>query len=266
MVLTVFVLNLHHIEDRPVPRLVKQIVLFYMAHLLGVNVKDRPGTSCCGRKRKKTSKGPKTRRRRFVGSDGSRGKDKPLTFANRTALYHSAPLHLESPTTMTDITPDACSSTSGGGSVTVLGKNGSNNCTEHITMVRMEPKVVLNGGVDRTAKFIETIENKSAIKNDFKIEPKKMSKQSSIAATDNDSVFLDESFSDVECGGSTDGEDYVPATESHEVPPVDFSRDWKKIAEVFDRLFFWLFLLAIFISTLILFHPLTDSYIKRHSW
>ena len=39
--------------------------------------------------------------------------------------------------------------------------------------------------------------------------------------------------------------------------PEDYSKDWKKIAEIFDRLFFWLFLLAIVISTLILFHPLT---------
>ena len=43
----------------------------------------------------------------------------------------------------------------------------------------------------------------------------------------------------------------------------DFAKDWKLIAEVFDRLFFWLFLLAILISTVVLFHPLTDSYVKR---
>ena len=44
---------------------------------------------------------------------------------------------------------------------------------------------------------------------------------------------------------------------------VDFAREWRKVAEVFDRLFFWLFLMAILISTLVLFHPLTDSYLKR---
>ena len=43
----------------------------------------------------------------------------------------------------------------------------------------------------------------------------------------------------------------------------DYAKDWKKVAEVFDRLFFWLFLMAILISTLVLFHPLTDSYLKR---
>ena len=43
----------------------------------------------------------------------------------------------------------------------------------------------------------------------------------------------------------------------------DYSKDWKRLAEIFDRLFFWLFLLAILISTLILFHPLTKSYMQQ---
>ena len=41
-----------------------------------------------------------------------------------------------------------------------------------------------------------------------------------------------------------------------------YAKEWRRVAEVFDRLFFWLFLLAILISTLVLFHPLTDSYIR----
>ena len=36
----------------------------------------------------------------------------------------------------------------------------------------------------------------------------------------------------------------------------NYSKDWIRIAEVFDRLFFWMFLLAIVISTLVLFHPI----------
>ena len=51
-----------------------------------------------------------------------------------------------------------------------------------------------------------------------------------------------------------------PAEENHD---IDFAKDWRRVAEVFDRLFFWLFLLAILISTLVLFHPLTDAYLKR---
>lgn len=39
----------------------------------------------------------------------------------------------------------------------------------------------------------------------------------------------------------------------------DNAKDWKKVAEIFDRLFFWLFLFAIVITTLILFHPLTKE-------
>ncbi|CAD5112703.1 DgyrCDS1923 [Dimorphilus gyrociliatus] len=42
----------------------------------------------------------------------------------------------------------------------------------------------------------------------------------------------------------------------------DFSADWKRMAEVFDRLFFWFFLTAILITTLILFHPLTKACMK----
>ena len=43
----------------------------------------------------------------------------------------------------------------------------------------------------------------------------------------------------------------------------DYGKDWKRMAEVFDRLFFWLFLLAILVSTLVLFHPLTNSYMRN---
>ena len=44
-----------------------------------------------------------------------------------------------------------------------------------------------------------------------------------------------------------------------DVPPAtatDYSKDWKRVAEIVDRLFFWLFLLAITLSTLVLLHPL----------
>jgi hypothetical protein len=41
---------------------------------------------------------------------------------------------------------------------------------------------------------------------------------------------------------------------------AEYSKDWIKLAEVFDRIFFLLFLSAIVITTLLLFHPLTKSY------
>ena len=52
-------------------------------------------------------------------------------------------------------------------------------------------------------------------------------------------------------------------SDAEEAEKKDYAKEWQCVAEVFDRLFFWLFLLAILISTLVLFHPLTDSYIKR---
>ena len=39
----------------------------------------------------------------------------------------------------------------------------------------------------------------------------------------------------------------------------DYANDWRKIAEIFDRLFFWFFLLAIVLSTMALFHPLIQK-------
>ena len=39
----------------------------------------------------------------------------------------------------------------------------------------------------------------------------------------------------------------------------DFSKDWVHVAAVFDRLFFWLCLIFIVMTTLVLFHPITTS-------
>jgi len=44
---------------------------------------------------------------------------------------------------------------------------------------------------------------------------------------------------------------------------VNYAKDWKRVAEIVDRLFFWLFLLAIILSTLALFHPLTTLVVRR---
>ena len=41
----------------------------------------------------------------------------------------------------------------------------------------------------------------------------------------------------------------------------DYSKDWHKLAEVVDRLFFWTFLLAIVAISILLFHPLTKNYL-----
>lgn len=39
----------------------------------------------------------------------------------------------------------------------------------------------------------------------------------------------------------------------------DYSKDWKRLAEVFDRLFFFICLIAIIATTLVLFHPITTA-------
>ena len=39
----------------------------------------------------------------------------------------------------------------------------------------------------------------------------------------------------------------------------DYSKDWQKLAEVVDRLFFWIFLIAILAISLLLFHPLAKD-------
>ena len=41
-----------------------------------------------------------------------------------------------------------------------------------------------------------------------------------------------------------------------------YAKDWRHVAEVMDRLFFWLFFLSIIVSTMVLFHPLSTAYFK----
>ena len=62
MVLTVFVLNLHHITDRPVPHWVKRLVLVYLARMMGICIKLDDD---------KERKVPKTKNRRTGGLLGN---------------------------------------------------------------------------------------------------------------------------------------------------------------------------------------------------
>ena len=57
--------------------------------------------------------------------------------------------------------------------------------------------------------------------------------------------------------------EHVNSVPSHEiraptVTKLDHTKDWKRVAEVFDRFFFALSLVAIVATTLLLFHPITD--------
>ena len=51
--------------------------------------------------------------------------------------------------------------------------------------------------------------------------------------------------------------------ENQEEDPPDYSKDWHKLAEVVDRLFFWTFLIAILAISILLFHPLTKEILIR---
>ena len=56
MVLTVFVLNLHHVTDRPVPRWVKTLVLVYMARMLGIQFPGDKKAAADEKQKKQTNK------------------------------------------------------------------------------------------------------------------------------------------------------------------------------------------------------------------
>ena len=45
----------------------------------------------------------------------------------------------------------------------------------------------------------------------------------------------------------------------------DYSKEWQKVAEVVDRVFFWVFLVAITIVSLLLFHPLAMEHVQPRS-
>lgn len=153
MVLTVFVLNLHHISDRPVPPLVRKVVFIYLARVLGM----------CGTTDEIMTAKPKHSQRKFRHSNIA-----DANIDERTAIIelHNRP-----------------------------GQNSANVGTNHHS---------LRGS--RDPKYMQT-------------------------------AYRDQ---DIEA-------------EMQE----DYAKDWKRLAEIFDRLFFWLFLMAILISTLVLFHPLT---------
>ena len=55
----------------------------------------------------------------------------------------------------------------------------------------------------------------------------------------------------------------VPESDKDNDDAPDYSKEWHKLAEVVDRLFFWTFLIAILAISILLFHPLTKELIIR---
>ena len=182
MVLTVFILNLHHISDRPVPTWIKKLVLIYFAKLVGM---CEPGA---GQKQ------------------------------SRSDSYHTEHVHLlpsqRALFDKTNMTHNARA---------VIGKENGDAILEiHRNQdIESQESSYFKNGLD-----IET----DSIKDGSVLKPKP----------------------------KEDANDPRIKKDKTEL----YAKEWRRVAEVFDRLFFWLFLLAILISTLVLFHPLTDAYIR----
>ena len=185
MVLTVFVLNLHHITDRPVPGWLKKFVLVFLAKMMCMCHYDQYAIAYEEEKTETKNKYrvmPNKSLGKVIGSqigllNGTVGQSKEQT---KQLLRKSRP------------TPSAMESQHGtsAGAATQFGNQFS------------PPHALVD---DNEAR------QKSA--------GKKMEEE--------------------------------------------WSRDWKHVAEVMDRLFFWLFLSAIVITTLLLFHPLTKAYFQH---
>ncbi len=211
MVLTVFVLNLHHISDRPVPGWVRTLVLLYLARMLGICIKLED---------KKEPRLAKAKNRRFKGSFGGR------------VNFRRASLRLDGEgdeqTAVLELHP--CGNSS-----------NPNSDAERVSLMDKEDDILTLtsslGGTPRSTPHV-TPHN----------TPRHAPNYGSNSNTSNPR------FSNFT---------YSQPTPPSKPKDPDYSKEWKTVAEVFDRLFFWLFLFAILISTLVLFHPLSDAYMKR---
>ena len=173
MVLTVFVLNLHHITDRPVPGWAKKLVFIYLARMMGM----------CGSASEVSTKA----RRRHTRSNSANFFRRSSVVVDAEGDERTAIIELHNR------------------SAPAVGANGAGG----VTQVDTPPPP----------------SHPNAFENNYTFT--KLTK------------------------------------EDDKEKPEDFSKDWRRMAEIFDRLFFWLFLLAILISTLVLFHPLTNSYMVK---
>jgi hypothetical protein len=174
MVLTVFVLNLHHINDRPVPAWLKTLMLHYLARLMCM-CQFIPRTDLPDPEQ---------------DSDGSEKRNK----------YR--------------VTPNSLGNAVGnqiGLLASLNGTLGMRNSSSHShRSASRQPENSRHGDNFRSHYTF-------AEENPRKIKDLKMKEE-------------------------------------------EWSKDWRHLAEVVDRMFFWLFLSAIVITTLLLFHPLTKTY------
>lgn len=195
MVLTVMVLNLHSISEKPVPRWMKILILHYLAKLFCRcdYIADDPTTE---NNNKRNNRDPATKYQKM---------NKKTTSNN----VHQQNRH----------------------SVLSLHQLGEESDAEQV------PIISLNGGVSPTAVNGDPLMEHTGfmyMKN-HKITTSLKYKR----PVSRHSLMADSE------------------TSSSNKP--DYSKDWQKLAEIVDRLFFWIFLIAIFAISLLLFHPLAKD-------
>ena len=179
MVLTVFILNLHGIADRPVPSYVRILVLVHLAKLFcmsqqlpevnktnDLKMTTPPVNATATKKKKRTS-------RPIIEDEGDENQP-------------------------------------------IIALNGSLSST--------------NGAAGQETSFMQELNNHS-----YANRPQ---------------VF--------ECINAGNNQEPSYLSELDELPneEEDYSKDWHRLAEVVDRLFFWTFLIAIIAISILLFHPL----------
>ena len=184
MVLTVLVLNLHAISERPVPHYIRIIILEYLAKLFCRCDEHQP-------------------QQQSSASNHVRKKKKRKT----VHLHHANPMH-------------------------------NNTGTDDDTDPEQVPIIALNGGINAPTPGVETTSFVFLSSNH-------QQNHNNIRTSDNHIT------SDTEVAVDPDFK-------------VDYSKDWQRLAEIVDRMFFWTFLLAIIAISLLLFHPLTKDFIYGH--
>lgn len=195
MVLTVMVLNLHSVSERPVPRWVKIVVLKYLARLFCLSPlsdADIYGT--------KLDRLVQQLHGGVVGRSGGGG--------------------------------------AGGGGVGGALSPGR---------MRMRKTVSMGSALDEdTEEHVPIIAINGAVSSAHAQETSFVHMRTPFARNNNSSKAFEEG-----------------AEGKVEEEPPDFSKEWHKLAEVVDRLFFWTFLIAILAISILLFHPLTKEMIIR---
>lgn len=196
MVLTVLVLNLHSISERPVPRWIRIVVLEYLAKLF-CRCDDYSATSGSAAAAS------------AYGDNASHRSHKRKR--KRRHLHHANPMN-------TSIAVDS----------------DDDSDTEHVPIIQLNGG--LSAGVQQSAGG--GVETTSFV---FLTPPQPHDCHRQQSHRDTEALVAME----------TDGGGNKP----------DYSKDWQRLAEVVDRLFFWAFLLAIVAISLLLFHPLTKNFV-----